>query len=51
MAEFYQEQWAIKDSMKIQNVDISYYMEPQQYYSYDNALLGNNYIPQAIACC
>ncbi|WP_341788883.1 hypothetical protein [Rickettsia endosymbiont of Lasioglossum villosulum] len=49
--EFCQEQWAIEKSMKIENAPIPYYIEPHQYYGYDNALLGNNYIPQAIACC
>ena len=49
--EFRQEQWVIEKSMKIENAPIPYYIEPHQYYGYDNALLGNNYIPQAIACC
>lgn len=49
--EFCQEQWAIEKSIKIENAPIPYYIEPHKYYGYDNALLGNNYIPQAIACC
>ncbi|HJD62544.1 MAG TPA: hypothetical protein LFW14_03090 [Rickettsia endosymbiont of Degeeriella rufa] len=49
--EFCQEPWAIEKSIKIENASIPYYIEPRQYYGYDNALLGNNYIPQAMAYC
>ncbi|WP_341791619.1 hypothetical protein [Rickettsia endosymbiont of Gonocerus acuteangulatus] len=43
MAEFYQEQWAIEKSMKIENAPISYYIEPQQYYGKTYAMFGSKY--------